>query len=122
MKPGFKRKSNISTEDQSEFSRDSKCISKAFCSTLPSHCSTFWRDSFIQKTTSCQQKKTLFYERSVLKEVDQSRQFRNHVFLVPRRGIEPGPPGVSSQLKSTLQVAAIVLILIRSVFQQKFKT
>ena len=30
------------------------------CSTLPSHCSTFWRDSFIQKTTSCQQKKKTF--------------------------------------------------------------
>ena len=26
-----------------------------FCSTLPSHCSTFGRDGFIQITTSCQQ-------------------------------------------------------------------
>ena len=25
------------------------------CSTLPSHCSTFWRDGLIQITTSCQQ-------------------------------------------------------------------
>ena len=58
-----------------------KTFLKILCSTLPSHCSIFWRDGFIQITTFGQQKTTFsrIYVGTVdfcMRKVEQKQLFR----------------------------------------------